>query len=272
MLALLEDDTGPWARALRTGRKARESGADLALDPEILDVRAAYTLRRLTLYLAGQTTESTADALDPILAHADDAQLHGTDGCDLDRLLRYLRGVGNPHPELMQVLEHLNGSPRPSASFIALLACHLTRSLPVPDRPDISVPVLFDNTSRDGLTGLHPGVAGKLSLTYLEQGPPGLHPDPRRMSFFYSPTRHFVASLENAWQASPLANTSASVCWAVDSRGPGRGARQHHRGRQPRRRLRAGAARAGHPTAAPRRSHPPPWAQPLLSGLPPADQ
>jgi hypothetical protein len=47
-VALIEDEAGPWARALRTGREVRDAGDDLSLEPEIFDVRAAHALRRLT--------------------------------------------------------------------------------------------------------------------------------------------------------------------------------------------------------------------------------
>ena len=117
--------------------------------------------------------------------------------------------------ELGQVLDHLHGSQHPSAGSVALLACHLTRNLLLPGRPDITVPVLFDVRSPDRATVADPGTAGKLSLTVIEHGPPGLHPDPRRMAFFYSPTTAFVENLMNAWQASALSRTAASVCWAV---------------------------------------------------------
>lgn len=181
-------------------------------------------MRGLALSLAGSADPPAAEAVSRMLDHAEDAQLVSTAAFDGDQLERALRRQGRLTSELATVLELLRIDGRPSAGYVALLACHLARVPVLPTHPDVRLPVLFDIATGPGRSPRQPGAVGRLTLGSLADGPPGLHPDPRRMAFFYSPTSAFAASLSHAWDSSPLARTDWGVCWALtldlDAEGP----------------------------------------------------
>ncbi|WP_446215207.1 hypothetical protein [Micromonospora sp. IBHARD004] len=73
-------------------------------------------------------------------------------------------------------------------------------------RREVEMPVLFDRRS----TGGH----GVLRLTLLEDGPPGLYPDPRAMLFLVADGR-FAEALDVAWRAAAPPLGGRCVVWRL---------------------------------------------------------
>lgn len=106
---------------------------------------------------------------------------------------------------------HAFGADHPSSGYVALLIAELTGEL---DRSHLStetsMAVLFDR--RIG------GAVGRLRLSVLRGGPPGLHPDPRTMSFLQADVA-LCAGARVAWQQSALASSGLCVLWSVTDDG-----------------------------------------------------
>ena len=216
--ALIADDNTDWARALRGGRKWLDTSDDLAVEGQILDVRAASAIRDLTLYLAERCEDNPEAAVRPMLDHADDAQLHSIGHRPTNGSLGGLRprGAGAGCTRLARLLNYLSVVDRPSRGYVALLACHLTQTLP-PAQNATTVRALFDVRPPDEPGARHElGAAGKLTVAMLEHGPPGLHPHPGRMAFFGSSDPGFTRSTTNAWLNSPFGQTTHCVVWSVN--------------------------------------------------------
>lgn len=94
------------------------------------------------------------------------------------------------------------------AGFAVLLSRVLTDTFPGEVGKPVSLPVLLD----PGIG--HDGVPGRLRLVKLRGGPPGLHPDPRLMTFTRCSSA-FVNSLRQAWDSATLSKTEACVLWSL---------------------------------------------------------
>ena len=112
----------------------------------------------------------------------------------------------------MQEIRSRHDQPR---SFVELLALDLTGNFPA-TVDTITVPVVFTGDARDafapGPTGV--GATGKLILELLSSGPPGLHPNPRNMSFLRADAA-FAASIRQAWTCAPPRLKAACITWTL---------------------------------------------------------
>jgi len=98
-------------------------------------------------------------------------------------------GTGRQLQAVTAALDELPGGPgRAMAALVALL---LTDPQ-APVRRQVTVPVLLDRPRRGG------GLSGRLEISELRAGPPGLYPDPRTMSFTRAGDAEFAAGLTSA--------------------------------------------------------------------------
>lgn len=112
-----------------------------------------------------------------------------------------VRSVGTVDPKSFTV-EH------PSAGFVALLARHLSGAVPNQVGATAEVPVLFDQTVGDL------GASAYLRISRLADGPPGLHPDPRTMSFL-THDDEFASSLRDACAISAVQSRPVCLVWSL---------------------------------------------------------
>lgn len=224
--APLTDDNGAWARALRTGRELPDPHDELPLRPEIADVNAAHAIRALARHLAGRDPVEPAAAVAPLLRHCDTAHLVSIGSGSFEPLRWLVNAAWTPHRDrLRAVVDHLAETDHRAAPYVALLACHLTDTLPAASTP-ATVRVLYDRAgpAPTADTEPQPGATGRLTLRVLPGGPPGLHPDPARMAFFTSADDRFATSAANAWASADLSAAVPAVCvvWnlTVDGRNP----------------------------------------------------
>lgn len=113
-------------------------------------------------------------------------------------------GVADP------LLESLRGSGAPAAGFAELLVRLLAGRFPEPVGSPAQVSVLLRAYNSSTGTGL----GALLRLERLHEGPPGLHADPRIMTFIEC-DQDFADALKEAWRTSRLAETGACVVWAL---------------------------------------------------------
>lgn len=106
----------------------------------------------------------------------------------------------------------LLNSNRNSASFVLLLAMHIVGKFP---RPEVQA------TEVNGLLKIkhaeldsEPAIGVTLKLELLKDGPVGLHPDPRSMTFTKC-SSDFISSLNDVWRNSELSKIGACVVWSL---------------------------------------------------------
>jgi WD40 repeat protein len=93
--------------------------------------------------------------------------------------------------------------------MLALLVRALRDASPTAER-GVEVPVLFDRRA----TGGH----GLLQLQRMDDGPPGLYPDPRSMMFLVADGQ-FATALDAAWRTAPQQLTGRCVVWRLTTDG-----------------------------------------------------
>lgn len=93
--------------------------------------------------------------------------------------------------------------------FVVLLARALRDAFPVTAR-EVELPVLFDRRSAGG--------HGLLRIGCMHDGPPGLYPDPRVMSFLAT-DQQFGQALDAAWRTAPKRLAHRCVVWRLTADG-----------------------------------------------------
>ena len=177
----------------------------------------ALAIRSLTLALAGHL--DPREGIDAIVRlagqanlafDADSSSTPGPTGSTVDAV--HPTGIDGAIAGVMQEIRSRHDQPR---SFVELLALDLTGNFPA-TVDTITVPVVFTGDARDafapGPTGV--GATGKLILELLSSGPPGLHPDPRNMSFLRADAA-FAASIRQAWTCAPPRLKAACITWTL---------------------------------------------------------
>lgn len=116
--------------------------------------------------------------------------------------------VAGKLPNLSQVLAviHYRRENHQSAGFTALLARYLAGEEFKTYR-EADLPVLFDQ-------GGNNGSVGHLRLQVLKNGPPGVHADPRQMTFL-TVDGEFNSALRDAWTHSKHYNRDTCIIWSL---------------------------------------------------------
>ncbi|MEV6303237.1 hypothetical protein AB0M02_27760 [Actinoplanes sp. NPDC051861] len=122
-------------------------------------------------------------------------------------------GIGSPTAPIARRLAVLTddaaAADRAGLGFLAICVRAFARDLPR-KRREAELPVLFDRRS----TGGH----GVLRLTLLDDGPPGLYPDPRSMLFLVA-DRRFAEALDTAWRTAGPRLHDRCVIWRLTTDG-----------------------------------------------------
>jgi WD40 repeat protein len=215
LLSRISDDSGNEAFALKAGR-VRVDGDPLLVEQVGIEWTTACVIRDFALDLAG-ISEAAGQSVQPLLHYA--AAAHLTSATSDDQLALDTRLVGDDAPSpLRKVFEILATAEGEGRDFAMLLALELSGRRPR-KICDADVRVLFagdateSSAEDDEIQGA--GATGTLTITLLDSGPPGLHPDPAVMSFFTSDDTRFARSVFHAYAASPYARTSACLVWAL---------------------------------------------------------
>lgn len=99
-----------------------------------------------------------------------------------------------------------------SSGFVYLLARYLVGEFPSPERyrAEVSGLVKIKHAECDS----EPGLGVSIKLECLKDGPTGLHPDPRLMTFLKC-NETFVSALGEVWDNSELSKSDACVVWSL---------------------------------------------------------
>ncbi|WP_182263234.1 WD40 repeat domain-containing protein [Rhodococcus sp. UFZ-B548] len=195
--ALYEGSTMDWSDIGGSPRQCDDEG--IPLTPEMATARVLVDLAEI---LAG--TETADQQITAALEHFDACGIRGAGTQVLagrsttgsDRLPRLVR-------RLLAAVDH------PSRGFLILLLLELTGRRPTELR-STRVPVLFRTSDHTGSRGQ----TGHLTLTVLDDGPSGIHPDPAMMGFLQA-DRSTATGIEAAWAASIFAEVDACIVWSV---------------------------------------------------------
>lgn len=172
---------------------------DDALTPEMATARVLVDLAQI---LVG--TETADQQIIAALEHFDACGIRGAG----TQVLAGHSTVGSDRlPTLVRRL--LSAVDHPSRGFLILLLLELAGRRP-PAQRSTRVPVLFRTSDHTGSRGQ----TGHLTLTVLDDGPSGVHPDPAVMSFFQA-GRSTATGIEAAWAASVFAEVDACIVWSV---------------------------------------------------------
>lgn len=99
-----------------------------------------------------------------------------------------------------------------SSGFVYLLAKYLVGEFPRPERPqaEVSGLVKIKHAESDS----EPALGVSIKLECLKDGPAGLHPDPRLMTFLKC-NDTFVSALSEVWSNSELSKSDVCVVWSL---------------------------------------------------------
>ncbi|MGV9748309.1 hypothetical protein ACWDTG_25900 [Rhodococcus zopfii] len=210
LLADLEEAT-PVYEALYDGSnmhwaRAQDVFDEFDIDEDIPtpELATARTLAALTQALAG--SDPADGVVEQVLRHFDFSGVRSVGTQLLAAGTETTAGSG-PVPTLVR--EMLGSTDHPSRGFAILLLLEMAGRRPSTSR-HTQVPVLFQATDD---TGSH-GETGKLTITVLDEGPSGLHPDPALMAFLQA-DEQLCNGLDAAWAASSLADTDTCAVWSV---------------------------------------------------------
>ena len=121
------------------------------------------------------------------------------------------KGVPASSP-IIPIKRTLFNSNRNSSSFVLLLAMHIVGEFPRSGGQSTEVNGLLKIKHAE--LDSEPAIGVTLKLELLKDGPVGLHPDPRSMTFTKC-SRNFISSLNDVWRNSELSKIGACVVWSL---------------------------------------------------------
>lgn len=143
------------------------------------------------------------DYLEQALTAFDNSNLHSID-VDAD----WFR-TASSNDILIPLIKQLEKSQHHSKSFSFLLALRLMGKFPESASEQVRIPVVFQLNNSNEV-----GAAGHLYITRLVEGPPGLHADPRYMTFSRADGT-FHEGVRRAWASSGLSESNSCYVWSI---------------------------------------------------------
>ncbi|MEQ4723605.1 WD40 repeat domain-containing protein [Nonomuraea sp. B19D2] len=198
-----ESDVGELTLLHSGDHRLHDLFADLRGAPDGAPVRALRALAGLGLALIAESAESAAAALRSAVGWLEQAR--SSPPADPPPWT-----MTTADPRLQRCLDLLTGLQTPEAVKLtaATFLSHLTGP-PAARRAQQEIGVLFAYAHGRG-------AGGRLRASILPGGPPGLVPDPARMSLFSGDEDFATAALGRAWSVTGAQRVAGTVLWSLE--------------------------------------------------------